>query len=103
MTDAADEPTEAAPFVPPPMILYAVTSSVPMRPAWRRLRVEDDVHIVPVADVVEHRVPADEDDAAECVCGPTRSLVDCPLDHDHPDLWLHQHHALDGRDLPRLR
>lgn len=60
--------------------------------ARRRLGdgVTDEIHILPVNDLVDH------DSDAECVCGPTAE----PVERDDGTIgWLHIHHSLDGREL----
>lgn len=75
---------------------------IPVRPRWRMLKVgEDDVHVLPNTDVMVHDV-GDEDRESVCNCGPTSRLAPGHDSCDHPDIWVHQHHALDGRPLPNL-
>lgn len=47
------------------------------------------VHVVPVADIVEHMTTED------CLCGPTPELVRTDQGGDG---WLYVHHSLDGRE-----
>lgn len=49
------------------------------------------VHVVPVADLVDHDATGDTD----CVCGPTAEAVFRP---DGSCGWMHIHHSLDGRE-----
>lgn len=51
---------------------------------------EDEVHVSPLNDLVEH-----EFDGAECACGPD---AECHTQEDGPDVWLYTHHSLDGRE-----
>lgn len=49
----------------------------------------DDLHVVPVADLIEHQLTDD------CACGPTCEPV--PRD-DGTIGWVYTHHSLDGRE-----
>lgn len=51
------------------------------------------VHVLPVADLIEHKAQDDE-----CPCGPTVEFVPRESD-DQEDGWLITHHSLDGREL----
>lgn len=72
------------------------------------------VHVVPLGDLIEHRVPGgldghdqdegswlsieadpDADDEFGCACGPAVEHVPNP---DGPDGWVVTHHSLDGRE-----
>lgn len=100
---AAPTPDEiAAAFtapMPAPVVPAIVMRVVPAQPRWMPLTDDDGqtVHILPRCDVVPH------DCAEDCVCGPTASIAPNHEGHDHPDIWVHQHHALDGRVYPDLR
>lgn len=86
--------------------LARATKAVPQRPAWKMMRLEVDiVHVVPTGDLVMHDVAdhAGLESVGDCVCGPAMSISPGHDDSDHPDIWVHQHHAIDGRPLPHLR
>ena len=51
--------------------------------------MNDDVHVVPLDDIVDHQ--PDED----CVCGPRAEPVPRA---DGSIAWMHVHHSLDGRE-----
>jgi hypothetical protein len=70
------------------------------------------VHVVPIADLIDHDVPCGldgQDDPTKgrwltieaeggdmnCVCSPTIDLVQSD---DGPDGWVVTHHSLDGRE-----
>lgn len=71
----------------------------PARPrTWRLVEPEEFVkHVVPRQDIVVHDV------SEGCVCGPAGYVMSGHDECDHPDVWIHQHHALDGRRYPTLR
>jgi hypothetical protein len=48
-----------------------------------------EVHIVPLADLIEH------EETPDCVCGPNVEHVPNP---DGPDGWMYVHSSLDGRE-----
>jgi hypothetical protein len=48
------------------------------------------VHVVPVADLVQH-----DTSGGDCVCGP--SIEPVPREDDSMG-WLVSHHSLDGRE-----
>jgi hypothetical protein len=53
---------------------------------------DDDHHIYPVGDLIEHDVSGDDD----CICGPTVE----PVERDDGSIaYVIVHHALDGREL----
>lgn len=52
-------------------------------------RVDRDVHVVPVDDLIDHALDDD------CGCGATPEPVDRG---DGADGWLWVHHSLDGRE-----
>lgn len=93
---ANDEPW----LIRPDLWQRANRRAVPMRPAWRVLPGGDNgdvVHVLPPNDLVLHE-PDDD-----CVCGPASRIVEGHDDCDHADIWIHVHHALDGRRPPRVR
>lgn len=52
--------------------------------------VADNLHVYPLADLIEHDTQGDE-----CVCGPTSE----PVERDDGTMgWLLVHHSLDGRE-----
>lgn len=53
---------------------------------WHTLADEEQIHIVPVGDLVEHERTRD------CACGPYR-------EHLEGRDWLYMHASLDGREL----
>lgn len=60
---------------------------------WTFVEVNDEVvHFVPVDDLVEHDTATT---SADCVCGPTREIVDYgPASHG----LVVTHYSLDGRE-----
>lgn len=51
----------------------------------------DHVHVLPLADTVQHS----EDPDADCICGATTEPCERP---DGSMGWLITHHSLDGRE-----
>ena len=49
----------------------------------------DEVHVLPVADLIEHEVSED------CICGPKSRAV---FREDGSNGWVVQHHSLDRRE-----
>ena len=54
--------------------------------------MSDTIHVMPVADLIEHTNAIGED----CVCGPRTE----PVQRDNGSYgWVLVHHSLDGREL----
>lgn len=52
----------------------------------------DDVHVVPLGDVIVHAFTDD------CICGPTAEAV-ATVDGNNGHIgWMITHHSLDGRE-----
>lgn len=56
---------------------------------WTLERVGAEVHVLPLADSINH------DDSDDCVCGP---LTEAVPREDGSMGWLVTHHSLDGRE-----
>lgn len=50
-----------------------------------------ELAVYPLDDLIEHEIPGDG-----CPCGPSSELQTGRADADG-DVWMHTHHALDGR------
>lgn len=57
--------------------------------AWTLEKVGAEVHVMPLADIIQH------DDSDDCVCGP---LAEAAPRGDGSMGWLITHHSLDGRE-----
>lgn len=91
-----EELAQAGRFVPTDLRVFR--RYVPQRPPWRLRHTEDEVvHVVPNGDLIDHEL------SDECACGPSSRISDLHTECDHPDVWIHQHHALDGRVEPVVK
>lgn len=52
------------------------------------------IHVVPVADLVEH-----DTDGGDCICGPDYTYIDPDTGLTFEDGPVVTHHSLDGREL----
>lgn len=57
--------------------------------AWTLEKVGAEVHVMPLADIIQH------DDSDDCACGP---LTEAAPREDGSMGWLITHHSLDGRE-----
>lgn len=58
---------------------------------WAAIVNGDNVHIVPVNDLMRH-------EPVDCACVPWVDLVEQDENYDGPDVWMHVHSSLDGRE-----